>query len=447
MPHQPLAQRYRPQTFQDLLGQGDVVQVLSGAIESEQIAPAYLFTGIRGTGKTSSARIFAKSLNCAQVDRPTIAPCGVCDVCQSIARGDSLDVVEIDAASNTGVDNMRELLERSHYVPLQCRYKVFLIDEAHMLSTAAFNAMLKTLEEPPRHVVFVLATTDVQRLLPTIVSRCQRFDFRGIDAALIQTALAAIAQQEGITIAPDALQFIAQRAKGGLRDATNLLEQARLLAPITLESLQRLVGALPETTLLSLVRCFIEPEAGSVATALDLCDALLGQGHQPSELLAGLVQVLVDLQVALQAPTRPDLATYGTLWESLRDLTTHVSVLQVQVLSNQLRATANLVRYSEQGALWLKRLVLDLLPSDAPVPVAAVTRPSLAAQWVSVVALLPANLRPLIAQGQLTCLEDGVATITYVSAMFSSIAQSQTSALEQALEAAGCGSVKVTIES
>ena len=180
MAYIPLHHKYRPQTFADLVGQEAIATTLTNALRLQKIAPAYLFTGPRGTGKTSSARILAKSLNCMLSPVPTAQPCGSCDVCRSIALGAALDIIEIDAASNTGVDNIREIIERAQYAPVQCRYKVYIIDECHMLTTAAFNSLLKTLEEPPPHVVFILATTDPQRVLPTIISRCQRFDYRRI---------------------------------------------------------------------------------------------------------------------------------------------------------------------------------------------------------------------------------------------------------------------------
>ena len=180
MTYEPLHHKYRPQTFADLVGQEAIATTLTNALFSERIAPAYLFTGPRGTGKTSSARILAKSLNCIAGDKPTPSPCGKCEICRAITKGNALDVIEIDAASNTGVYNIREIIERSQFSPVQCRYKVYVIDECHMLSTAAFNALLKTLEEPPDRVIFVLATTDPQRVLPTIISRCQRFDYRRI---------------------------------------------------------------------------------------------------------------------------------------------------------------------------------------------------------------------------------------------------------------------------
>ncbi|NEZ54825.1 DNA polymerase III subunit gamma/tau, partial [Adonisia turfae] len=225
MAYEPLHHKYRPQTFAQLVGQGAIATTLSNALQQNRIAPAYLFCGPRGTGKTSSARILAKSLNCLSSEVPTSAPCGQCQVCREITVGASLDIVEIDAASNTGVDNIRELIERAQFAPVQCRHKLYVLDEVHMLSTAAFNALLKTLEEPPPHVVFVLATTDPQRVLPTIISRCQRFDFRRIPLDAMVQHLDYIAQQEAIAIAPDALQLVAQLSQGGLRDAESLLDQ------------------------------------------------------------------------------------------------------------------------------------------------------------------------------------------------------------------------------
>ncbi|MGB7251963.1 MAG: DNA polymerase III subunit gamma/tau, partial [Phormidesmis sp.] len=235
--YEPLHHKYRPQTFAQLVGQRAIADTLTHAIEQNRIAPAYLFCGPRGTGKTSSARILAKSLNCLKVDAPTPMPCGQCDVCQAVSRGNALDIVEIDAASNTGVDNIRELIERAQFAPVQCRYKLYVLDEVHMLSAAAFNALLKTLEEPPDRVVFVLATTDPQRVLPTIISRCQRFDFRRIPLPAAIRHLSHIATEEAIEITPSAVQLVAQISQGGLRDAESLLDQLSLQADeITVET-------------------------------------------------------------------------------------------------------------------------------------------------------------------------------------------------------------------
>ena len=232
MAYEPLHHKYRPQTFSDLVGQETIALTLSNALEQAKIAPAYLFTGPRGTGKTSSARILAKSLNCLASEQPTPHPCGKCEACLAIAKGSALDVMEIDAASNTGVDNIREIIERSRFAPVQCRYKIYAIDECHMLSTAAFNALLKTLEEPPPQVVFILATTDPQRVLSTIISRCQRFDYRRIPLAEMTNHLKYIAERESIKIADDALTLVAQISNGGLRDAESLLDQLSLLPEV-----------------------------------------------------------------------------------------------------------------------------------------------------------------------------------------------------------------------
>lgn len=229
MSYEPLHHKYRPKSFAELVGQEAITTTLTNAIRAAKIAPAYLFTGPRGTGKTSSARILAKSLNCLKTDKPTAEPCGVCNICQGITKGYSLDVIEIDAASNTGVENVRDMIEKAQFAPVQCRYKVYAIDECHMLSTAAFNALLKTLEEPPKHVVFVLATTDPQRVLPTIISRCQRFDFRRINLEAMEKHLNHIAYQEKINISPESVTLIAQISQGGLRDAESLLDQLSLL--------------------------------------------------------------------------------------------------------------------------------------------------------------------------------------------------------------------------
>src|SRR5579862_4594166 len=205
MAYTVLARRYRSQTFDDIVGQEHISLTLKKAIESGRISHAYLFCGTRGTGKTSTARILAKALNCLEFDGPTATPCGKCNSCVAIARGDDIDVIEIDAASNTGVDNVREIIENSQYRPARSRFKVYIIDEVHMLSKSAFNALLKTLEEPPSHVKFILATTEPEKVLPTILSRCQRYDFRNISSKEIAAHLKEICRKEKISAEEDAL--------------------------------------------------------------------------------------------------------------------------------------------------------------------------------------------------------------------------------------------------
>jgi DNA polymerase-3 subunit gamma/tau len=370
--YQPLHHKYRPQRFDQLVGQEAIAATLGNALRTGRIAPAYLFCGPRGTGKTSSARILARSLNCIGSDGPTPEPCGVCELCTSIAAGNALDVIEIDAASNTGVDNIRELIERSRFAPVQARWKVYVVDECHMLSTAAFNALLKTLEEPPPRVVFVLATTDPQRVLATILSRCQRFDFRRIPLQALEQHLSWIADQEQIGITPEALHVVAQRAQGGLRDAESLLDQLSLLpAPIEATAVWELLGAVPEQELLAL--------AGALASCdplalLEGCRELLERGREPAAVLQGLVSLLRDLVVAGTAPDRLELTSVSPQFrQALPDLARSLGKARLLQWQAQLRGSEQQLRHSVNPRLWLEVLLLGLLaePVAAAQPISA----------------------------------------------------------------------------
>jgi DNA polymerase III subunit gamma/tau len=360
--YEPLHHKYRPQTFAALVGQTAIATTLTNALRQQRIAPAYLFTGARGTGKTSSARIFAKSLNCLASDVPTENPCGVCETCRSIAGGYALDVIEIDAASNTGVDHIRELIERSQFAPVQCRYKVYVVDECHMLSTAAFNALLKTLEEPPDRVVFVLATTDPQRVLPTIISRCQRFDFRRIPLEDMVSHLAAIAQQEQISIDPDAIQLIAQISQGGMRDAESLLDQLSLTeGQITIDRVWDLVGAVPERNLLELVRAIAQDNAIGV---LEVARQLMDRGREPLIVLQNLASFYRDLLIAKTAPDRNDLVSITPpTWVKLCQFVQEFDLSWILMGQRQLRSSELQVKTSTQPRLWLEVTLMGLLPS------------------------------------------------------------------------------------
>lgn len=373
MAYEPLHHKYRPQTFADLVGQTAIAATLSNAIEQERIVPAYLFTGPRGTGKTSSARILAKSLNCIAGDRPTATPCGQCATCRAITNGSALDVIEIDAASNTGVDNIREIIERAQFAPVQCRYKVYVIDECHMLSTAAFNALLKTLEEPPDRVVFVLATTDPQRVLPTIISRCQRFDYRRIPLQAMVDHLRYIAGRENINIDQPALTLVAQIANGGLRDAESLLDQLSLLPDlITPDKVWDLVGAVPEQDLLALLEAIASDDA---ETLLATCRQILNRGREPLVVLQNLAGFYLNLLIAQTAPQRSDLvAVTGETWQSLCQTAPQWQrgvILQGQ---QKLKESEIQIRNTTQPRLWLEVTLLGLLPSACGVETVAVNQ-------------------------------------------------------------------------
>ena len=362
MSYQPLHHKYRPQTFAQLVGQEAIATTLTQALTQQRIPPAYLFTGARGTGKTSSARIMAKSLNCINSPVPTANPCGECEVCRSIVNGSALDVIEIDAASNTGVDNIRELIERAQFAPVQCRYKVYAIDECHMLSTAAFNALLKTLEEPPDRVVFILATTDPQRVLPTIISRCQRFDFRRIPLDAMVGHLQLIAHQESITIADEAITLVAQISQGGLRDAESLLDQLSLSAePITAEKVWDLVGAVPERDLLALLYAIAanDPEA-----LLDHTRRLMDRGREPLIVLQNLASFYRDLLIAKTSPHRSDLvALTPPTWQALCEFAQDFEITVILQGQQQLRASEGQLRHTTQPRLWLEVTLMGLLPA------------------------------------------------------------------------------------
>jgi len=583
--YEPLHHKYRPQTFAELVGQEAIAQTLTSAILQQRIAPAYLFTGPRGTGKTSSARIFAKSLNCISTGVPTPTPCGKCNVCQEIARGSTLDVIEIDAASNTGVDNIRDLIERAQFAPVQCRYKVYVIDECltgdsqvqtseglmridnpnikgkqvlsynetsevwefkkvlrwldqgkkqtlvikttnreirctsnhpirteqgwilaknlkegvkilsplnvdatalcrgggwcvpaqaltaqtpedstyknyripdgspytparkpvengcqtlnsiqslrwitssetvesvkvagienvydievednhnfvanglcthncHMLTVASFNALLKTLEEPPDRVVFVLATTDPQRVLPTIISRCQKFDFRRIPLDSMTAHLHKIAQLENINIASDAIQMVGQIAQGGLRDAESLLDQLSLFpGQITVEKVWDLVGAVPENDLMEL----LEAIANDNATALiDMTRHLMDRGREPLIVLQSLASFYRDLLIAKSAPKRSDLvALTAATWEKLCNFARNWDAELILAGQKHLQTHEVQIKNTTQPRLWLEVTLLGLLPS------AIRTQPQPTAEPGRNIAQSPQNLGSQIPQ-------------------------------------------------
>jgi DNA polymerase-3 subunit gamma/tau len=297
--YEVFARKYRPQTFDDLVGQAHVSRTLKNAVEQNRLAHAYLFVGPRGIGKTSTARILAKALNC--VKGPTVNPDNTCDNCKEIAAGNSLDVLEIDGASNNGVEQVRELRENVRYAPSKSRYKIYIIDEVHMLTAAAFNALLKTLEEPPPHVKFIFATTEPQKVLPTIVSRCQRFDLHRIPAKLIADHLQFIAKKEKITLEPAAAHSIARGAEGGLRDAESMLDQLVAFCgeKISENDVLNVFGFTSEQTVVDLTGKILSSET---AAALDVLYQQSEAGKDMMRLMSDLISYLRDLLVFKAKP-------------------------------------------------------------------------------------------------------------------------------------------------
>ena len=297
-----LARKYRPQTFEEMSGQEHVVRTLSNALKSGQLAHAFLFTGPRGVGKTTSARLVAKCLDCVQ--GPTATPCGVCAPCVEIAEGRSVDVIEIDAASNNGVDNVRDIVEAVKYRPARDRFKIFIVDEVHMLSTGAFNALLKTLEEPPEHVKFVLATTDVHKVPETIVSRCQRFDFRRLTQQQIVAQLRKVADAEQLAISDAALGLVARSAEGGMRDALSMLDQVRAACGDAADdaAVAEAVGAVGAGAVGRIAAALLARDGAAVLAEVA---ALHARGLEMKRIAEELVRHLRDVVVAKLVPNTP----------------------------------------------------------------------------------------------------------------------------------------------
>lgn len=293
-PYRVLARKYRPQDFSELIGQDAMVQTLANAIERGRIAHAFLLTGVRGVGKTSTARLVAKALNCIGSDGqggPTITPCGVCEQCKAIAEGRHIDVIEMDAASHTGVDDVREIIDAVRYASVSARYKIYIIDEVHMLSKSAFNALLKTLEEPPEHVKFLFATTEVDKVPLTVLSRTQRFDLRRIPAEKLAAHFAEVSKAEGVEVDDDALRMIARAAEGSARDGLSILDQAIAHGggTVTAEQVRDMLGLADRGRIRRLLEHVLSADAGATLTDLDEAHDL---GIDPGSLIRGLMEEL-----------------------------------------------------------------------------------------------------------------------------------------------------------
>ncbi len=364
MAYQALYRAFRPQRFEELVGQDVIAQTLKNALRQNRLAHAYLFCGPRGTGKTSTAKILAKAVNC--LDLEDGEPCGKCANCTAIADERFIDVVEIDAASNRGIDEMRELKEQVRFVPSLGARKVYIIDEVHMLTTEAFNALLKTLEEPPAHVLFILATTDPQKVPPTVLSRTQRFDFKRIAPRLIVEQLAHIARKEGVDIEDEALSLIAQSAAGGLRDAVSLLDQAISFAGenISEEDILTLLGGISDRQLLAMTQAL---EAHDAAALFETTRDALDAGADAKALVRSLAAWLRRLFLAKVSPER---RLQRPLEADAKALAERFSVRQYEGFLRALADALTDMRFAPDAQLVLEVALIDLLLQASHEPIA-----------------------------------------------------------------------------
>lgn len=360
MSYEVFARKYRPQTFDDLVGQAHVSRTLKNAVVQNRLAHAYLFVGPRGIGKTSTARILAKSLNC--INGPTITPCGKCDNCREITAGNSLDVIEIDGASNRGIDDVRELRDNVRYAPAKGRYKIYIIDEVHMLTKEAFNALLKTLEEPPPHVKFIFATTEPDKVLPTILSRCQRFDLHRIPPNLIAQHLQVIAGKENITLEPAAAHAIARGAEGGLRDAESMLDQLVAFCgeKISENDVLNVFGFTSEQTVADLIGRILR---GETPEAIDLLHQQSESGKDMMRLMSDLIAYLRDLLVF---KAKPDALTEDVDPDVQKSLAAHsdlISTDRLLELIDQFAAAEGRMKWAPNKKLHFEVAIIKAIQS------------------------------------------------------------------------------------
>lgn len=357
--YKALYRKFRPQTFDHVIGQEHIVRTLKNQMVSERISHAYLFCGTRGTGKTSTAKIFAKAINCLSPENGE--PCGKCSMCTAQNEGRSMNVVEIDAASNNGVDNIREIREEVKYPPAMGKYKVYIIDEVHMLSTGAFNALLKTLEEPPAHVIFILATTDPQKVPQTILSRCQRFDFKRIPARVISEALKKYLETEGVLADDDALLYIAGLADGSMRDSLSILDQCISFyfdEKITMDKVLEVTGSVDDSILFDATRLLAQKNA---AALLELSDKIYLLGKDIKQFVSEFLEHLRNVLIAFSVPNPEELLEVSReKCEKYKALGSEITSDEVMYFLRAFSELSNELKYAENPRVILEITFLRL---------------------------------------------------------------------------------------
>ncbi|MFD3450476.1 DNA polymerase III subunit gamma/tau [Microbacteriaceae bacterium 4G12] len=357
MSYQALYRTWRPQKFEDVVGQEHVTKTLQNALLQEKVSHAYLFSGPRGTGKTTIAKVFAKAINCEHA--PTTEPCNQCPSCVGITNGSIGDVLEIDAASNNGVDEIRDIRDKVKYAPSAVRYKVYIIDEVHMLSIGAFNALLKTLEEPPKHVIFILATTEPHKIPPTIISRCQRFEFRKISVRDIVERLKTVIYNEGTEVGEEALQIVARAAEGGMRDALSLLDQAISYSEgeITAEDVLAVTGSVSQKYLSDLVRCIYEND---VPQALRIVDKIVNQGKDPLRFMEDFIYYYRDMLLYQTSPQLEDMLERVIADEEFRTLSNQISAETIYEVIHTLSKSQQEMKWTSHPRILLEVVMVKL---------------------------------------------------------------------------------------
>ena len=395
MAYVALYRRWRPESFADLVGQEHISRTLSRAVTSGQTSHAYLFTGPRGTGKTSTAKILARALNCAE--GPTLTPCGVCDSCRSISDGSSMDVFEIDAASNRGIDEIRDLRESVKFAPTEGHYKIYIIDEVHMLTTEAFNALLKTLEEPPERVIFILATTEPHKVPATIQSRCQRYDFHRITVTEIRDRLIYVCKESDIAAEEDALGIIAEQADGGMRDALSILDQCMALAEgtLTAERVQEALGLVG--------RAWIRRMAGEIAARdaaalIAQLSELLQSGRELKQVLAELAQYFRRLMIAGVGGAVSAAELCAGDAEELRMDAAQFTQEEIMSILRRLNETMQELRTSPQPRIAVETLLIGLCHTEGTAPSGESTAPPTGGADAARIARLEAQVEELAAR-------------------------------------------------